>query len=113
MLRFHQRTDVFGDVRARRVIGIGTLMTLDHPTAIRKEVGDDVGLIEPRILGLHVEKLISELDVVVESHLRAPKARAAHLGFQAGQLVGAKALYGVVEIRVLTRYTLHSLESHL
>jgi hypothetical protein len=33
---------------------------------------------------LNVEGLLVELDVVVEAHLRAPKARALHLGFEPG-----------------------------
>jgi len=55
-------------------------VALDHPAAVGKKMGDDVRLVESRILGLHVENGGPELDVVVEAHLRAPKARPLHFG---------------------------------
>jgi hypothetical protein len=54
-----------------------------------------------------------ELDVVVEAHLRAPKARALHLGLELGQLGWTEPRDGCVELGVLTSHALHALEREL
>ena len=66
----------------RHLAGVRALVALDDAAAVGEEVRDDVRLVEPGVLGLHVEDLLVELDVVVEADLRAPEARALHLGFE-------------------------------
>ena len=74
---------------------------------------DDVRLVETRVLGLDVKDLLFELDVVVEAHLGAPKARALHLGFELRELFGRVVSDLRFELAVLARYALHPFERHL
>ena len=55
VLRLHQTSHEAGDVRARHLLLVRTLVTLDHASAVREEVRDDVRRVEPRVFGLHVK----------------------------------------------------------
>jgi hypothetical protein len=88
-------------------------VALDDASPVGEKVRDDVRLIQARVLRLNVEHLVLELDVVVEAHLRAPKARALHLGFELLKL-GVRVVLDVgVELAVIAGHSLHALERHL
>jgi hypothetical protein len=113
VLRLHQRAHEVGDGWITHVIGVRALVALDDAPAVREEVRDDVRLIEPRVFGLHVEDVVLPLDVVVEAHLRAPKARALHLGLELFELGWRIVRDGRFELPVVARDALHALERHL
>jgi len=70
-------------------------------------------LIQPRILRLDVEDRGLELDVVVEPHLRAPKARPLHLRVEFGELGGRITRHRVGECGVVAVHPFHALERQL
>ncbi len=87
MLRLHQAAHVAGNIGARELSVIQSLVALDDPPAVGKKMRDDVGSVESGVLGLHVKYGALVLYVVVEPHLRPPERWPAHLGFEAQQVL--------------------------
>jgi len=60
-------------------------------------VGDDVRLVEARVLGLHVIDVGLVLEVVVEADLRAPERRSVDLFLALAEVFGAVRGDGLIE----------------